>query len=58
MRGARASRPALDIRLAGALLIVGVGLVNVAGAEWAHVIGAACFIGCAVAGFRVAVPLD
>jgi cytochrome d ubiquinol oxidase subunit II len=55
--GPAASHPALDLRLAGALLVAGVGLVNVAGAEWAHVIGAACFVGCAAAAFRVAVPL-
>jgi cytochrome d ubiquinol oxidase subunit II len=51
------ARPALMLRVALALLIAGVGLVNVADAEWAHVIGAACFFGFVATTFRVAVPL-
>src|SRR3954451_7954939 len=40
-----ASRRGLLGRTAVALLIAGVGLVNVAGAEWAHVAGGVAFIG-------------
>ena len=46
------------LRAAGALLIVGLGLVNVANAEWAHVIGGACFLAFIATAFRVAVPLS
>ncbi len=49
--------PARLVRAAAALLIAGIGLTNVAGAEWAHVIGAVCFIGFVAIGFRAAVPL-
>jgi cytochrome d ubiquinol oxidase subunit II len=58
-RGSELSRhPALLVRMAAALFIAGIGFTNVADAEWAHVIGAACFIGFVVTGFRVAVPLQ
>jgi cytochrome bd ubiquinol oxidase subunit II len=50
-------RPALLVRIAGALLIAGFGFTNVADAEWAHVVGAACFIAFVATGFRVVVPL-
>ncbi len=50
-------RPSRLLRLAVALLVAGIGLVNLADAEWAHVIGAACLIGFIGVGFRVAVPL-
>jgi cytochrome d ubiquinol oxidase subunit II len=56
-----AALPAPRVRLLGrvalALLVAGVGLVNVADAEWAHVIGAACFVAFVAAAFRVVVPL-
>jgi cytochrome bd ubiquinol oxidase subunit II len=48
---------ALLLRLAAALLIAGFGFTNVADAQWAHVLGAACFLGFVATGFRVAVPL-
>jgi len=44
-------------RLAGACLIAGVGLLNVADAAWAHGIGVACLIGFVVLAFgAIAVP--
>jgi cytochrome d ubiquinol oxidase subunit II len=52
------ARPDRLLRLALALVIAGFGLVNVADAEWAHVVGAACFLGCIASAFRAAVPLD
>ncbi len=51
-------RPALLVRIAGALLIAGFGFANVADAEWAHVLGAACYLAFVVIAFRVAVPLE
>ncbi len=51
-------RPTLLVRIAGALLIAGFGLTNVADAGWAHVVGAACFLAFVVTAFRVAVPLE
>jgi cytochrome d ubiquinol oxidase subunit II len=45
------------VRAAVALLIAGIGLVNVADAEWAHLVGAACFLACIATAFRAAVPL-
>jgi cytochrome d ubiquinol oxidase subunit II len=50
--------PGRLVRVAAALLIAGLGLVNVANAEWAHVIGAACFVCFIATAFRVAVPLE
>jgi cytochrome bd ubiquinol oxidase subunit II len=49
-------RPALLLRLAGALLIVGIGLVNVANSELAHGIGAFFFVGFVAVAFRAALP--
>lgn len=46
------------MRVAGALLIAGFGFTNVANAEWAHVLGAACFLAFIIIAFRVAVPLE
>jgi cytochrome bd ubiquinol oxidase subunit II len=57
-RQAPARHPGWFLRAAVALLIVGLGLVNVANAEWAHVIGAVCFVGFIATAFRVAVPLE
>ncbi len=56
-QAATPARPALLVRVAGALLIAGFGFTNVADAEWAHVVGAACFIAFVATGFRAAVPL-
>jgi cytochrome d ubiquinol oxidase subunit II len=56
-RPVEARRPALLVRVAGALLVAGVGLVNVANGDVAHVIGAACFIAFVATAFRVALPL-
>jgi cytochrome d ubiquinol oxidase subunit II len=50
-------RPALIGRLAAALLIAGVGFLNVAEAGWAHAIGVACLLGFVATGFAAAVPL-
>jgi cytochrome d ubiquinol oxidase subunit II len=50
-------RMSLMIRVAGALLVAGVGLTNVADAEWAHLVGAACYLGFLSAAFSAAVPL-
>ena len=55
-RAVEPSRPQLLVRVAAALLIAGVGFMTVADAEWAHVIGAACFLGFVATGFRVALP--
>ena len=52
-----ASRRGLLARVAGALLIAGVGLVNVADAEWAHVVGGLAFIGCIATGAVALAPL-
>ena len=44
-------------RIAVACLIAGIGLLNVADASWAHVLGVACLIGFVVSGFgAIAVP--
>jgi cytochrome bd ubiquinol oxidase subunit II len=51
-------QPGRVLRSAVALLIVGFGLVNVANAEWAQVVGAVCFVGFVATAFRVAVPLE
>jgi cytochrome d ubiquinol oxidase subunit II len=53
----RAGRSRLVARLAGALLLAGFGLVNVADAHWAHYVGAFCYVGFIAAAFWVAVPL-
>jgi cytochrome bd ubiquinol oxidase subunit II len=44
------------VRVAGALLIAGFGFTNVADAQWAHVLGAACLLGFVATGFRAALP--
>jgi cytochrome d ubiquinol oxidase subunit II len=49
--------PALLLRIAGALFIAGLGFTNVADASWAHVVGAACYLGFLVTAFRVALPI-
>ena len=51
-------RPARAVRIAGALLVAGIGFTNIADAEWAHVLGAVCFLGFILTAFRVAVPLE
>jgi cytochrome d ubiquinol oxidase subunit II len=48
--------PAALVRLAVALFLAGLGLVNVADAGWAHVIGAACYLSLIAVAFRVALP--
>jgi cytochrome d ubiquinol oxidase subunit II len=45
------------VRIAAALFIAGLGFTNVADAEWAHLLGAACYLGFVAVGFRAAVPL-
>jgi cytochrome bd ubiquinol oxidase subunit II len=49
-------RPGLGARVAVALLIVGIGLLNAADAPWAHAIGAASLFGFIVVGFAAIVP--
>jgi cytochrome d ubiquinol oxidase subunit II len=49
-------RRALLVRVAAALLIVGVGLVNVADSHLAHGIGAFFFVGFVAVAFRAALP--
>jgi cytochrome bd ubiquinol oxidase subunit II len=50
------SRRGLLVRVAVGLLVVGVGLVNVADSELAHGIGAFFFVGFVVVAFRAALP--
>jgi cytochrome bd ubiquinol oxidase subunit II len=52
------ARPGLMGRLAAALLIAGIGFLNVAEPGWAHAIGAACLLGFVAAGFAAAAPLE
>ncbi len=51
------SRSPLHLRLAGALLVAGIGLVNVAGGTGLHIAGAACYLAFVAVAFRVVVPL-
>jgi cytochrome bd ubiquinol oxidase subunit II len=46
----------LDARLAVAFLIIGVGLLNVASAPWAHAIGVVSLFGFIIAAFAAIVP--
>jgi cytochrome bd ubiquinol oxidase subunit II len=46
----------LMVRVAAALLIAGFGFLNVADAQWAHIVGAACLLAFVATGFRVALP--
>jgi cytochrome d ubiquinol oxidase subunit II len=48
--------PTLGVRLAVALLIVGIGLLNVAEAPWAHAIGVISLLAFVVAAFAALVP--
>ena len=50
--GARPPRTRLLARLAGACLIAGFGLLNIADATWAHGIGVACLLGFVVFAFE------
>src|SRR5690349_5785298 len=43
-------------RVAAALFIAGFGFLNVAQAQWAHLLGAACLLAFVATGFRVALP--
>lgn len=49
-------RPGMGARVAVALLIVGVGLLNAADAPWAHAIGAVSLFGFIIVGFAAIVP--
>ena len=51
-----ASRRGLLVRSAGASLVAGVGLLNVADAGWAHAIGVICLIAFVVLGFGAVGP--
>jgi cytochrome d ubiquinol oxidase subunit II len=48
----RRVRPRLLARSAGACLIAGFGLLNVADARWAHGVGIVCLLSFVVLGFR------
>ena len=52
----RALRPGLGARLAGALLIIGIGLLNVASAGWAHGLGVVSLFAFMVVAFFAVVP--
>jgi cytochrome d ubiquinol oxidase subunit II len=52
----RASHEGLLVRAAGALGLIGLGLVNVADADWAHVVGALAFVGCIALGVLALAP--
>jgi cytochrome d ubiquinol oxidase subunit II len=52
------ARPALLVRLAVACLIVGVGLLTVANAAWAHALGVTALFAFMVAGFLALVPVE
>ena len=56
MGPARVMHGGLDARLAVAFLIVGVGLLNVASAPWAHAIGVVSLFGFIIAAFAAIVP--
>ncbi|HEX4187539.1 MAG TPA: cytochrome d ubiquinol oxidase subunit II [Solirubrobacteraceae bacterium] len=51
-----ASMPKLNARVAGACLIAGVGLLNVAEASWAHALGVLSLFAFIVLGFLALVP--
>jgi cytochrome d ubiquinol oxidase subunit II len=51
-----ALRPELGARLAVALLIVGVGLLNAADAPWAHAVGVVSLFAFVIVGFATIVP--
>jgi cytochrome d ubiquinol oxidase subunit II len=53
--GVRSFKPGLFLRVAVALLIAGIGLLNLADASWAHAIGVVCLVGFIVSGFLVIV---
>jgi hypothetical protein len=48
--------PTLGARLAVALLIVGIGLLNAADAPWAHALGVASLFGFILVAFAALVP--
>jgi cytochrome d ubiquinol oxidase subunit II len=52
------ARGRLDARLAVAFLVAGIGLLTLANTAWAHAIGAACFFGFILSGYRAALPPD
>ncbi len=57
IQAARASEhPGRLVRVAAALFVAGLGFTNVADANWAHLVGAACYLGFMVTAFRVALP--
>jgi cytochrome d ubiquinol oxidase subunit II len=49
-------RPRLGVRAAGALLIVGVGLLNAAETPWAHALGVVSLVAFVIVGFLAIVP--
>jgi len=57
-RGRAGPRPALLMRIAGACLIVGFGLLTVADAGWAHAVGVTALFAFMVAGFLALVPAE
>ncbi|MGH3620880.1 MAG: cytochrome d ubiquinol oxidase subunit II [Sciscionella sp.] len=55
-RGRAATR--LPARIAGACLLVGIGLLTVAESGWAHAVGVLALVGFVVAGFAAVAPDD
>jgi cytochrome d ubiquinol oxidase subunit II len=50
------AKPGLLARVAMACMIIGVGLLNVANAKWAHAVGVASLFACIVTAFLAIVP--
>jgi cytochrome d ubiquinol oxidase subunit II len=50
-------RPSLLVRATVALFVAGFGFTNVANAQWAHLVGAGCYLAFLVIGFRAALAL-
>lgn len=52
----RPAKPALPTRVAIACLIAGLGLLNLANADWAHALGVLSLLGFIISGFLAIVP--
>ncbi|MFZ0090290.1 MAG: cytochrome d ubiquinol oxidase subunit II [Solirubrobacteraceae bacterium] len=50
------ARPSLDLRIAAALLIIGIGMLNAASAPWAHAVGVVSLFGFVLVGFAAVIP--
>jgi cytochrome bd ubiquinol oxidase subunit II len=56
--GLKAPRLSLRVRLAAALLLIGVGFTNVADTDALHAAGAACLLAFVAVAYRAALPAD